>query len=59
MFPGCTPTDMRIRQQDLLRENGYEPTQRWANGQWVADYRLWLDRLFVGMIVSLLALLGL
>lgn len=59
MFPGCTISDMRMRQQDLLREGGYEPVRRQIRGEWVIDQRLGLDRLFVQVIVSLLAAFGL
>lgn len=57
MFAGYTVSDMRIRQQDLLRDGGYEPMQRQIGGEWVIDHRL--RRLFIQVIVSLLAFWGL
>jgi len=59
MFPGCTLADMRTRQQDLLREGGYEPVRRQVHAQWIIDRRRSLDQLFVQVIVSLLAAFGL
>jgi hypothetical protein len=59
MFPGCTLSDMRMRQADLLREGGYEPMPRQINGEWIVDQRLLLDHFFVQLVVSLLAALGL
>jgi len=50
---------MRTRQQDLLREGGYEPVRRQVHAQWIIDRRRSLDQLFVQVIVSLLAAFGL
>ncbi len=58
MFPGCTLSDMLIRQADLLREAGYEPQPRYIDGQWIISRRPRLDRLVMRWILSLLAVLG-
>ncbi|MBC7236724.1 MAG: hypothetical protein H5T69_12870 [Chloroflexi bacterium] len=60
MFPGCTELDMRARQQDLLREAGYDPELHRAGGRWVFEPAMGLGLWVIAYAQSvLIALVGL
>ncbi len=59
MFPGFTIIDALARQQDLLRDGGYEPTRPQPHGEWIIGQYLRLARLGAQVVLSALAALGL
>jgi hypothetical protein len=59
MFPGCTELQMRVRNQDVLREAGFQPRSRAEGAVWPKERKVRLGRALVQYVSALLAVIGL